>query len=167
MSVLASGALLSRRDAMYKATIRALLRRSIARLNGGDPTPLLRLAAPDCELVFPSDNSWAAMHRPVEKGRAPHVTHRGIDECRSFADRFVENRIRFEIEDILVNGPPWNLRIALRVHDFVPGRDGDVYNNRAVAFLELRWGKLVRWEDYEDTERVAAWDRAVIPAQSV
>lgn len=23
---------------------------------------------------------------------------------------------------------------------------------------EIRWGRLVRWEDYEDTERVASWD---------
>jgi hypothetical protein len=48
----------------------------------------------------------------------------------------------------------------MRVHDFVAALDGgdDVYNNRAVAFLEIRWGKLVRWEDYEDTQRVADWD---------
>ena len=61
-----------------------------------------------------------------------------------------------------MNGPPWNTRIALRVHDFVPveNEGEDAYNNRAVLFLELRWGRLVRWEDYEDTQRVAAWDRA-------
>ena len=116
---------------------------------------------------FPGDNSWAAMFRPVVKGRARHATHRGIDECRSFAERFVAEGIQFgEPEDILVNGPPWRTRVAVRVHDFKPGplaaSDGsdDVYSNRAVAFLELRWGKIVRWEDYEDTERIAAWDAA-------
>jgi ketosteroid isomerase-like protein len=161
MIVLVVGQAAQQGDAMYKATIRALLRRAVNRLNEGDPSLLLRMAAPDCELVFPGDNSWAAMHREVVKGRAAHVTHRGIEECRAFADRFVANGIQFAVEDILVNGPPWHLRVALRAHDFIPGSDGDVYNNRAVAFLELRWGKLVRWEDYEDTERVAAWDRAV------
>jgi hypothetical protein len=40
-----------------------------------------------------------------------------------------------------------------------PAGGEDRYNNRAVAFLELRWGRLIRWEDYEDTERVSAWDR--------
>jgi ketosteroid isomerase-like protein len=145
---------------MYKATVRALVRHSISRLNQGDPTVLLRLARADAELVFPGDNSWAAMHGPVVKGRHRHVTHRGVEECRTFADRYVNEGIQFEIEDILVNGPPWNLRVALRAHDFITGpADGnDVYNNRAVAFIELRWGRLVRWEDYEDTERVAAWD---------
>ncbi len=50
----------------------------------------------------------------------------------------------------------------MRLTSFIDGEGGggDRYNNRAVAILELRWGKLVVWEDYEDTERVAAWDRA-------
>lgn len=146
---------------MYKTAVRALVRHSISRLNQGDATLLLRLASADAELAFPGDNTWAAMHRPVEKGRHRHVTHRGVDECRTFAERFVNEGLRFEIEDILVNGPPWNLRVAVRAHDFIarPTAGDDVYNNRVVAFLELRWGRLVRWEDYEDTERVAAWDR--------
>jgi ketosteroid isomerase-like protein len=146
---------------MYKATVRALLRRGIARLNAGDPEMLLRMAVPDCELAFPGDNNWAAMYRPVVKGRDRHVTHRGVDECRAFAEQFVNEGIQLEIEDIVVNGPPWNLRVALRVRTIAadPAGGDDRYNNRAVSFLELRWGRLVRWEDYEDTERISAWDR--------
>ena len=145
---------------MYKASVRALMRHSIKKLNHGDYSLMLSMASPDFELAFPGENSWATMFRPHQRGREPHATHRGIDEAVAFADRFVEEGIQFEIEDILVNGPPWNTRIALRVRDFVPGADGppDVYNNRAVLFLEVRWGRLLRWEDYEDTQRVAAWD---------
>lgn len=143
---------------MYKAAVRALVRHGIDGLNEGDPSFLMNLASPDAEIVFPGDNSWAAMHRPVEKGRHQHATHRGLDECRSFADRFTSEGIRFHIEDILVNGPPWNTRVAIRAHDFIAGDSGDDYNNRVVAFLEIRWGRLIRWEDYEDTERLAAWD---------
>lgn len=144
---------------MYKATIRALLRRNIDKLNRGDDEPILKMAHPDVVLVFPGDNSWATMFRPAEAGRHPHVTHRGLDEVTAFAERFVAEGIRFEVEDILVNGWPWNTRVAMRAHDHLRGDDGrDVYNNRLVAFLEIRWGRLVRWEDYEDTERVAAWD---------
>jgi ketosteroid isomerase-like protein len=146
---------------MYKAIVRALVRKGLRELSAGKPDFILGMAAPDAELSFPGDNSWAAMFRPVEKGRERHVTHRGIAECRAFAERFGSEGIQFgEPEDILVNGPPWHTRVAVRVHDFKPGPSGDVYTNRAVAFLELRWGKIVRWEDYEDTERVAAWDAA-------
>ena len=146
---------------MYKTAVRALVRHSISRLNQGDATLLLRLASADAELAFPGDNSWAAMHRAVVKGRDRHVTHLGVDECRTFAERFVKEGIQFEIEDILVNGPPWNLRVAVRAHNFIAGPTGgdDLYNNRAVLFLELRWGHMARWEDYEDTERVSTWDR--------
>lgn len=140
---------------MYKTAVRKMVERNVARLNEGDPEPLLALASPDAELRYPGDNSWATMFRPVEKGRAPHATHRGLDECRAFAERFVDAGIRFEIEDILVNGPPWRTRVGLRVNVF--SSDGQ-YTNRALALLELRWGRLVVWEDYEDTERSGAWD---------
>jgi ketosteroid isomerase-like protein len=147
---------------MYKTIIRMMVRRNVARLNAGDASPMLKMAASDVELRFPGDNSWSRMFRGVEKGRAAHATHQGIDECRAFADRFAAERVQFVLEDIMVNGGPWNTRVAMRLHSFVPGDDNvDRYNNRAVAVLELRWGKLVVWEDYEDTERVAVWDRAV------
>jgi ketosteroid isomerase-like protein len=146
---------------MYKTAVRALVRHGIAKLNEGDPSFLLRLASPGAAMAFPGHNSWSAMYRPVEKGRAQHLTHRGIRELRGFADRFVQERLQFHIEDVLVNGPPWRTRVAVRAHDFRAGVDGtDDYNNRLVAFLEIRWGRLVSWEDYEDTERVAAFDAA-------
>ena len=152
---------------MYKTAVRALVRSSIGRLNRGKPELLLRLAAPGAQLAFPGDNSWAAMHRPVVQGRDRHVTHEGLQECRSFAQRFVEEGLQIMIEDVLVNGPPWNTRVAVRAHVVQPGPDGvDLYNNRLVAFLELRWAKLVRWEDYEDTERIARWDAQRAEARS-
>jgi ketosteroid isomerase-like protein len=142
-------------------TIRALMRHSVQRLNRGDYSMMLKMAHPDFELAFPGENSWATMIRPTEIGRERHITHRGIDEGTRFAERFVQRGVQFEIEDILVNGPPWNTRIAVRAKSFVPGPTGepDEYNNRAILLLEVVWGRLVRWEDYEDTERVAAWDR--------
>ncbi len=147
---------------MYKTLIRMMVRQNVARLNAGDAGPMLKMASPNVELRFPGDNSWARMFRPTEKGRSAHATHRGIDECRAFADRFVAEGVQFVLEDIMVNGGPWNTRVAMRIHSFQPGlsdeRGVDRYNNRAIAVLEIRWGKLVVWEDYEDTERVAAWD---------
>ena len=98
---------------MYKASIRALLRHSIDKLNHGDYSLMLKMASPDFALAFPGDNSWSTMFRPQQRGRAAHVTHRGIEEAGAFADRFVAEGIQIEIEDILVNGPPWNTRIAV------------------------------------------------------
>ena len=136
------------------------MRYSIKQLNQGDYGLMLKMAHPDFELAFPGQNSWATMFRPQDTGRQRHVTHRGIAEASAFAERFVAEGIQFRIEDILVNGPPWNTRIAVRAHNFIADSESgrDEYNNRVLLFLELRWGRLVRWEDYEDTERVAVWD---------
>ncbi|MDH4309647.1 MAG: hypothetical protein OEX04_19420 [Acidimicrobiia bacterium] len=97
------------------------------------------------------------MFRPVEAGRHPDHTHRGLGECAASAERFVAGS-QFVTEDILINGPPWNIRVAMRVHRYSLGQEGtDRYGNRALAFVETRRGRPIRWEDYEDTARIDAW----------
>lgn len=152
---------------MYKAAARALIRRNIRLLNEGRYEPALAMFAPDAELTFPGQNTWSRQHRVPRNGRAADVTHRGKREIEAFLQRYVELGIQMEIEDILVNGPPWNMRAAVRVHDWIPGRDGvDVYTNRAVLMVRGAWGKISTQEDYEDTERTAALDRgySAVPA---
>ncbi len=148
----------------YKALIRAGVRTAIRRLNNGDPGLLLALAADDLQFAFPGHNSWAAMFRPQQKGRHFHPTHLGKHEAAAFAQRFVDAGLQVDIEDILVNGPPWNTRVAIRARDQIappqPGPAG-TYNNRFIDYLDIRWGRIHRFEVYEDTERTAEWDRQV------
>ena len=140
---------------MYKAAVRARLRRQIAQLNAGNYGPLLKMAAPDAELTFPGDNSWSRMFRDPQRGRAVSPTHRGRAELEAFAQRFVANGLRIDVDDILVNGPPWHMRICVRATDGTSDVNGvEVYNNRVAVFVEARWGRIRRWEDYLDTERV-------------
>lgn len=88
-------------------------------------------------------------------------THRGRAEIEAFLKRFVQAGIYMEVDDILVNGPPWNTRAAVRVHHWVAGPNGeDAYSNRAVLFVHSAWAKVRSQEDYEDTERVTAFDQA-------
>lgn len=153
---------------MYKAAIRAMVRHGIDKMNHGNASFMMNMAHPDAELIFPGDNSWSTMFRPAQQGREAHVTHRGLEECQAFADRFVDEGLQYDIEDILVNGPPWNTRIAIRAVDSKPGSDGvDEYNNRFISFLEVAWGKTRRWEVYEDTQRSAEWDARRAAATSI
>jgi hypothetical protein len=144
---------------MYKAAVRWMIRRNIQQLNDGNYRPALAMFHDDATLAFPGDNRWANQHRPTEKRRERFATHRGRDEIEAFLKRYVGAGIQMVVEDILVNGPPWNTRAAVRVHDWVEGDDGkDQYNNRAVLFVNAGWGKIRAQEDYEDTERAAAFD---------
>jgi ketosteroid isomerase-like protein len=115
--------------------------------------------AADAALHFPADNSWSTQFRPVTIGRDAFATHRGRAEIEAFLRRYVSTGMQMEVDDILVNGPPWRARAAARVHHWIPGPDGtDAYNNRAILFVETRWGRIHDQEDYEDTVRVAAYD---------
>jgi ketosteroid isomerase-like protein len=144
---------------MYKAAVRMLIRRNIRELNQGNYHPALSMFAPDAELSFPGDNTWSRQHRPSQAGRAAFPTHQGKAEIEAFLRRYVDNHIHMEVEDILVNGPPWNTRAAVRVHHWITGPDGnDLYSNRAVLMVRTAWGKIRSQEDYEDTERVSAFD---------
>jgi ketosteroid isomerase-like protein len=147
---------------VYKAAVRMLFRRNIERLNQGDYGPILAMFQPDATLAFPGDNSWSRQFREPQTGREPHVTHRGRTEIEAFLARYVEHGIQMQVEDILVNGPPWNMRAAARVHDWIVGESGeDIYANRAVLTVRARWGKIYEQEDYESTERVSAYDARV------
>jgi len=147
---------------VYKATVRRMIRRNIARLDAGDIEPTLRMFADDAVLRFPAENSWSTQFRPVTLGREAYATHRGRAEIEAFLRRYVSTGMQMAVDDILVNGPPWRARAAVRVHHWAPGPDGtDAYNNRAILFVETRWGRIHTQEDYEDTVRVAAYDAAL------
>jgi ketosteroid isomerase-like protein len=121
--------------------------------------------AADGELAFPGYNSWARQFRELRPGRRVYASHRGRTEIEAFLRSYTEHGIQMTIEDILVNGPPWNTRVAVRAHVWATGPDGgeDVYTNRAVIMARTSWGRIQQQEDYEDTERAAAYS-AVYPA---
>ena len=147
---------------MYKALIRSQLRRNVAKLNAGDHDPLRRAVAPDATLRFPGDNSWSRQFGRVTSGADGTPTHVGAIELEAFAQRFVEARLRIDIEDILVNGPPWRTRIWIRATDHAVDAAGhEVYANRLVICIDARWGVIQRWEDYLDTTRVHEWDSRI------
>lgn len=58
----------------------------------------------------------------------------------------------FEIQQILVNGPPWNTQVALhgRVTGALPG--GRPYENVLFQRMRIRWGKVTAIESLEDLQ---------------
>lgn len=145
---------------MYKAAARWLIRHNIAVLNDGRYTPTLRMFRRDATLTFPGDNSWSRMYREPGTGQDAVPTHRGTSEIEAFLVRYVEQGMQMVVDDILVNGPPWRTRAAIRVHHSFDDPPGvEVYANRAVLWVDLVWGRIRAQEDYEDTQRVAADDQ--------
>lgn len=137
---------------MYKTIVRALIRKDVSHLVGGDPGPAAARYADDAVLTFPGQNSWATQHRDTAPSTDGVPTHRGRAEIEAFLARYTAEGMTMHVDDILVNGPPWNCRAAVRVTHVAP----DKSQTRGVMFVTSRWGKVVAQEDYEDTQAIAA-----------
>jgi len=123
-----------------------MIRRAVRRLNGGDIGPLLGSFAADATLLFPGDHSWGGEY----KGKAAIL---------GFLERFVEVGINLQPHEIVVQGWPWNTTVMLRFTNEARDKNGDVvYANKGAIFARAAWGKIKYQEDYEDTQKVVAFD---------
>ncbi len=123
-----------------------LLRYTMRNLNAGNLKPTLLMDAQDVELTFPGDNSWSGVVR-------------GKRQVRAWLERFT--RVGFQIfaDEVILKGFPWRTTVCIRGHDYLDGPDGErVYENRYVIWGLIRWGKLKRYEVYEDTQKAKALD---------
>ena len=124
-----------------------MIRRGVKALQGGNPGPLLAGYADDAVLVFPGGSSWGGEHR-------------GKPAIEAFLRRFLKEGVMGEAHDIVVNGPPWRTTVCVlftvRASD---GAGNLVYENRAVLFARIVWGKIVYHEDFENTHKVEVFDR--------
>mgnify|MGYP001796573115 CR=1 FL=1 len=126
---------------MYKTAVRWLIRRNIRALNSGRFEPALAMFAADADLTFPGDNTWSRQYREPRAGRTAFPTHKGRAEIESFLRRYTELGIQMEVEDILVNGPPWHTRPPVRAHTRLSV--SDVLRrtaNHAVPLVRPLWG---------------------------
>jgi hypothetical protein len=66
-------------------------------------------------------------------------------------------------EQVVVQGPPWNMTICLRSTDRLANAEGEtVYSNRYVIWGRMAWGLLRDYEVYEDTQRLPALDEYLV-----
>ena len=59
---------------------------------------------------------------------------------------------QFDIREVLVNGRPWNTRLAVSAHVSGPLPNGETYENTVFQFMTLKWGKVVEVETVEDLQ---------------
>jgi ketosteroid isomerase-like protein len=63
--------------------------------------------------------------------------------------------IEFRVDDVLVRGWPWRTRAVslIRVRATVAGQP---YENEVAQTIDLRWGRITRIHNLEDTQKLAA-----------
>ena len=119
---------------------------NLRRLNAGDIRPVLAMDNPDVTLRFPGTSTWAGEYA-------------GKPRVRQWLERFAALGLQINADEVVAAGWPWRSTICVRGTDHLRGPDGVVvYVNRYVIWGHLRWGRLVDYEVYEDTEQAAALD---------
>ncbi len=129
----------------------------LGRLSAGDLRVLLMFDAPDVEMTFPGDSSFAG----VVRGRDAH---------ERWLRRFVALGIQISADEVVLGGFPWSQTLCVRGTDSMWSGGELVYTNRYVIWGHLKWGRIKRYEVYEDTqqtEQFDAWLAANKPALAV
>ena len=128
---------------MHAWAVKKLTKRALRQLGDGDPAFLMSLMADDVEFRFPGQHPFAADVRTKEASA-------------EWAMRFAHFRPQFDIQDVVVTGPPWNTRAAIHFTDSI-GEPGDAtpYVNEGVCWLTIRWGRVVSERVFLDTQAVA------------
>lgn len=123
-----------------------IITRVMARTRAGDIRPTLMLDSEDVRFVFPGDNSWSG-------------TFNGKAEHRRWLERLVRVGVKTEPDEVVAAGLPWNTTVCIRGRSWLDSPEGErIYENRFVVWGKLRWGKLVDYEVYEDTQKAKALD---------
>ncbi len=125
---------------MYKAIVRRTVCAGFRSLSMGDCEQLLRQFDP--KVVF----SFAG---PAPLGGE----RRGVEAVKAWFQRLLSYLpgVQFTVQQVIVQGWPWNTLVATRLLIATPWADGSTYQNEAMQFLRLRWGKVVEDRLYEDT----------------
>lgn len=129
---------------MYRRLVARQVEQVFAQLSRGEFDALAKDAAPDIHHSFAGEHALGGERH----GHAAFVLWLGRLErlCPS---------LDFTVHEVLVNGPPWNLRVAARWTAQVRPAAGDPYVNHGVHLIRLRRFKVIELLAYEDSQVVA------------
>ena len=129
---------------MYRRIVAGLVRRRYAELDRHDHSGVVSRFADDVHFRFAGDPPLAV------------DCHSRVEAERWFArlfERFPD--LRFEVEEVIVAGPPWRTRIVTRYTTRATPRPGRTLVNPGVQVARLRWGRVTEDLLYPDTQAVA------------
>jgi ketosteroid isomerase-like protein len=130
---------------MYHYIVKQLVRKSFGRLSQGDYHAATGLMAENCHYYFVGKHALGGR-------RSNRVL------ISQWFERFLRilPGFQFTPTDVLVNGWPWNTKVAVKLHVSWKRPDGKVYKNVALQMMTLKWGKAVDIITIDDTHGFGA-----------
>lgn len=129
---------------MYHAFIRHQVRKSFASLGTVAPASEAANLAPDVEHVFAGDSAIGGARR------GPAAFVRWLERVyRLLPD------LKFEVQDVIVSGGPFNTRVAVHWQSRAITVTGDPYANDGVHLIRMSKGRITHIRVFTDTKVIA------------
>jgi ketosteroid isomerase-like protein len=128
---------------MYHAIVERNVRAGFREMSKGNYQAVTTLFAPDVRFAFSGDHAIGG-----ECHTQAQVTQWFERLYRIFPD------IQFEVRSVAVSGWPWDTTATTQFTVRATLRDGQRYENQAIQFLRLRWGRIVEDLLFEDTHKL-------------
>jgi ketosteroid isomerase-like protein len=125
---------------IYRAIVAGKVRAAWRHIDARDHEYVLDQLAPSFEYRFVGDHAMGGVRR----------TRAAMDAWFQRIFRLFPD-IRFELQDVLVAGPPWRTRAVALVRVQTGG-----YENEVAQTIHIRWGRIVFINTLEDTQKLAA-----------
>ncbi len=128
---------------MYHAVVKRIARNAFQDLSDRNAEALLDRCSPDMRHTFAGEHALGG-------------TRHSRAAFRAWLDRLYRlfPELQFDIHAILVEGPPWNTRLAISWTDRGVAADGVDYENEGVHLLRLEWGRLTELHAKLDTRHL-------------
>lgn len=127
----------------YRALARRRTRQIFEGLSRGDASLAIAGLSDDVHHVFAGDHALGGERRS-----------RAAVE-RWFGRLFELFDLQFDVREVFVSGPPWDLRVAVEWVALATPRIGPTYENHGAHVIRIRFGKAVSLHAYEDSQAVA------------
>jgi ketosteroid isomerase-like protein len=125
---------------MYHRIVALRVRKMFAEISAGNWEAMVAGMAPSFTYKFYGDHALSGERH----------THEALRHWWERLFGLLPNT-RFDVQDILVAGWPWDTRVATAVTVDVGVVDGSRYQNVVHQFLRIRWGKITEVRTLEDT----------------
>ena len=128
---------------MYRGYVRRRIRTIFDGLSRSDYAPAVSGMADDVHHVFAGDHALGGERRSKDA------------VIRWFERVFRLYELRFDVERVIVSGPPWDMLIAVEWLGHATPRAGSPYENEGLHIIRIHRGKVVYFHAYEDSQKVA------------
>src|SRR5436190_21637226 len=128
---------------MYRGYVRRRIRTIFDGLSRSDYAPAVSGMADDVHHVFAGDHALGGERRSKDAVR------------RWFERVFRLYELSFDVERVIVSGPPWDILVAVEWLGHATPRAGAPYENEGLHVIRIRGGRVVYFHAYEDSQKVA------------